>query len=872
MSLFEYARYGDGTGLQQLIIYRPDIINAVDENGLTLLSTATWYGHLPLVHMLLDYGADATIADAAGVTSLLWSILKGRDDIAKLLILRGSSAINIQDLNGYNPLILASREGRTEIVQLLLDHNANLNAQCKDGHTALLWAIEIGHNDIARRLIEHNASKFIKNNNGDTALIRACDLGNVDIVTAILDAAWTDLDVQGNRGDIALIRASAKGHCKIVSMLLHKGAAIDIRNNGGLTALDVAHSNEIVTAIAESNREKILSKQSNSFTLDNTATYPCVFDTTQALNDTIRELEVSKLEISRLQGDILTLTEPLAVLESWKLQCQIAKNEAIELRMQIDSYKSRYALKDHEIELAKCEYIYMKSDMESIVIRLEKSENEVKSLQIDSIRTNELIQENIVTIQSLESSLIEKDNVIVKYNDEIEHLKVELESNNLIDELTEIKKELNSYKIKYNELEKIIVNMETEASVLRNDLNISTKTLKTTEQQLTLSDTERDQLHKDLKNAKSRLIETEETLHKWKEDMSILKVENDNARGTFTLMQEQLESSLRSEISFLQVEVEKLTAEALKAVKQGEGWKVSLETVTEDLVQAQTKVTALESILAESELVLERLNNQLNEATEANVVKDKEIEGLKMELVTLKNEIHTQSEEYEASQGQLAQLRVLLAETRKLREEDQIILSETREDLSRMVQEVDEAMTKVMHGEVIVSSSKEEIERLRNEQAQLQIEYGKAIGKVTEFESRKEEMIALYNKEVNIEVQALKTELSESKFYIESFESELTAYQNSLEKTKQELSLSNSEILRLKEQYKNDATENKSSSNNSVSIEEVANLRLELMQLKSRLQDGYSSGEHWKSEVERLRDELAKAVVNYKKKAHELEA
>jgi ankyrin repeat protein len=63
--------------------------------------------------------------------------------------------VNLQTNGGLTALMVASRDGNTDIVVELLKHDkVNVNQQCQDGATALLWAIQHGHVDIVVAVVE----------------------------------------------------------------------------------------------------------------------------------------------------------------------------------------------------------------------------------------------------------------------------------------------------------------------------------------------------------------------------------------------------------------------------------------------------------------------------------------------------------------------------------------------------------------------------------------------------------------------------------------------------------------------------------------------------------------------------------------------
>jgi uncharacterized protein len=79
--------------------------------------------------------------------------------------------INTKDSEGLTLLMLASQEGRVEVVRLLLEKGARVNVK-EDGYgrTALILASRNGHTDVVKSLLEKGADVNIKQHNGSNAL------------------------------------------------------------------------------------------------------------------------------------------------------------------------------------------------------------------------------------------------------------------------------------------------------------------------------------------------------------------------------------------------------------------------------------------------------------------------------------------------------------------------------------------------------------------------------------------------------------------------------------------------------------------------------------------------------------------------------
>ena len=90
------------------------------------------------------------------------------------------------EFNGKTPLHVASGLGHTDIVELLLEYDANPNIRNNigdnNGDTSLILASDEGHTEIVKLLLERDADPNIKGKRGNTSLIYASREGHIDIV------------------------------------------------------------------------------------------------------------------------------------------------------------------------------------------------------------------------------------------------------------------------------------------------------------------------------------------------------------------------------------------------------------------------------------------------------------------------------------------------------------------------------------------------------------------------------------------------------------------------------------------------------------------------------------------------------------------
>ena len=103
-------------------------------------------------------------------------------------------------------LLLASRRGHKEIVQLLVENGIDINQTNKDGQNALHWACENGNNEIAEFLIQNGINLKQKDIFQQNVLHWASRRGYREIVKLLIEEG-----IDANQKDI-LERMHYIGH------------------------------------------------------------------------------------------------------------------------------------------------------------------------------------------------------------------------------------------------------------------------------------------------------------------------------------------------------------------------------------------------------------------------------------------------------------------------------------------------------------------------------------------------------------------------------------------------------------------------------------------------------------------------------------
>ncbi|XCN71444.1 MAG: ankyrin repeat domain-containing protein [Candidatus Electrothrix aestuarii] len=228
--------------------------------GEPALILAAQRGHTDLVKLLIENKANINIKNLYSYTPLIAAAENGHHDIIQLLLEAGAD-INAINVEGNSALIKSTENGDTESVKLLIDHGADPNIrnkvikmptkikgitttrrnQRKIGHSALTVAATKGYLDLVEILLDHGADI----NNGNiskkesynfsmsdyTALTWAVRFGQPE-VTKLLIERGADMSMKAKSTNFLLFRLiynwgeTHNGHRKVAKILLDNGALV----------------------------------------------------------------------------------------------------------------------------------------------------------------------------------------------------------------------------------------------------------------------------------------------------------------------------------------------------------------------------------------------------------------------------------------------------------------------------------------------------------------------------------------------------------------------------------------------------------------------------------------------------------------------
>jgi ankyrin len=254
VSCGKYNSEAAGVGVVQLLLEHGEDVNVQTKQQQTPLHFASYFGKLEIARLLLSHGASIDTLDKFGKTPLhdvclgQYDSEKARVGVAQLLLECGGN-VNMQ-AKQQTPLHVASYFGKLDIVQLLLDHGANVDALDKFGKTPLHYISKSKNKskavgiDVAQLLLKHGGNVNAETKNQRTPLHVASYFGKLEIAQVLIEHG-ANVNASEFFGETPLHYVS-RGECdskeanSVVQLLLKHGGDVNAQTKQQWTPLHVA--------------------------------------------------------------------------------------------------------------------------------------------------------------------------------------------------------------------------------------------------------------------------------------------------------------------------------------------------------------------------------------------------------------------------------------------------------------------------------------------------------------------------------------------------------------------------------------------------------------------------------------------------------
>jgi hypothetical protein len=239
-----------------LLESRDTVVDYLCHNGNTALMIAAGCGKPEPAALLLEHGADISLADSDGNQPLHHAALRGSTKIIELFIKHGAVLDALNKLQA-TPLALAAREGKKDAAIKLIELGSDINSADRNSGTVLIKAVEGRKTALVKKLLDQGADPAVISEHGDSAIRSAMEAGRLhdelerngrpknrrqdklaEIVDLLLEAG---ADPNSPADFNSLLGAAVVYRCpEVAAALIDHGADINLPGDNGLAPLIVA--------------------------------------------------------------------------------------------------------------------------------------------------------------------------------------------------------------------------------------------------------------------------------------------------------------------------------------------------------------------------------------------------------------------------------------------------------------------------------------------------------------------------------------------------------------------------------------------------------------------------------------------------------
>ena len=227
-----------------------------NENKTTALHIAVNSGSVKMLEILLNKGADVNGANEQNHTPLILAIQKGNSSVATILLKNNAKFEN----NILHQLMEQNLDIESDILNILVQYGLNINQKDENDQTALNKAVKKNDIQASKILLENGANlenialhKFVQDNNLEMLQLLTkydidVDIENEDGDTALQLATsnYTPQIIESllkngaNTKGVSLHLFVEKNDIKMIDLLLHSGVDINKKDENDQTALNKA--------------------------------------------------------------------------------------------------------------------------------------------------------------------------------------------------------------------------------------------------------------------------------------------------------------------------------------------------------------------------------------------------------------------------------------------------------------------------------------------------------------------------------------------------------------------------------------------------------------------------------------------------------
>src|SRR5690554_500841 len=209
--LEEYIEAGDGVAIDNLLHNNPSLAKQKTSHDISPLLLACYYKKHQLVKLIIKHLEEVDIFEAAAADLI---------ENAIELLNENPNLLNQYSPHGFTPLGMATHFGNENIVRFLLRNGADPNLASENGYRVypLYVAVDADFEGIAKMLVEAGAEVNVIQASLMTPLHAAAKNGNIEMLILLLEKGAL-VDLKNDAGKTASELAFEKGHQEIAKIL-----------------------------------------------------------------------------------------------------------------------------------------------------------------------------------------------------------------------------------------------------------------------------------------------------------------------------------------------------------------------------------------------------------------------------------------------------------------------------------------------------------------------------------------------------------------------------------------------------------------------------------------------------------------------------
>ncbi|XP_046562592.1 putative ankyrin repeat protein RF_0381 [Haliotis rubra] len=254
-TVFQSACVGGNLSIVECLLPKSEV-NSSDYLGRTALMKAAESGHIHVFDFLVSQKLDLELTDHFSNTVLHFACEGG--NVAILEHLLTTPDLNARGTNGWSPVMVASRFGKSDVFNLLVSKEVNLNltdehgnnmlhlayqggdmsitehllplfdinSRGQDGRTAVMYAAVNRVKSVFDLLVSEGADTSLKDDHSNSVFHLACLGGNKSIVEQLLP--HVDINSLGDSGRTAIMKAASVRNKSVFDFLVSKNADLKV--------------------------------------------------------------------------------------------------------------------------------------------------------------------------------------------------------------------------------------------------------------------------------------------------------------------------------------------------------------------------------------------------------------------------------------------------------------------------------------------------------------------------------------------------------------------------------------------------------------------------------------------------------------------